>query len=335
MSVYGSVIPGSRGLAKIPELSKAARQRLRWLDYYQAHSYNGRLTCRHFDISPQTFYRWKRRYDPRNLKTLEDRPRRPQKVRRPTWSPGLAQAVLGLREQYPRWGKDKLVVLLRREGRQVSTSMVGRILKSLKEQGVLPEPLRLVSARRQRLSRPYGVRKPRGYQAQEPGDIVQVDTLDLRPLPGVVLKQLTARDVVCRWDVIEAHTRATATTAAGFLDTLEARMPFKVKAIQVDGGSEFMAQFEESCQRRGIGLFVLPPRSPKLNGCVERAHRTHAEEFYEVVDSDFTIADLREKLLAWEGIYNTVRPHQALGYLTPKQFLNHCRQNQRKEVGCH
>jgi len=112
-------------------------------------------------------------------------------------------------------------------------------------------------------------------------------------------------------------------------------MPFAIKAIQVDGGSEFMAQFEEACQRRGIGLFLLPPRSPKLNGVVERAHRTHAEEFYEVVDSDFTVADLREKLLQWEVISNTVRPHQALGYLTPQEFLQCYQQNQRKEVMCH
>ena len=68
---------------------------------------------------------------------------------------------------------------------------------------------------------------------------------------------------------------------AGFLDALEQRMPFKIKAIQVDGGSEFMAQFEEACQQRRIRLFVLPPRSPKLNGSVERAQRTHTEEFYE------------------------------------------------------
>jgi hypothetical protein len=33
---------------------------------------------------------------------------------------------LSLRKQYPRWGKDKLVVLLQREKRSVSTSMVGR-----------------------------------------------------------------------------------------------------------------------------------------------------------------------------------------------------------------
>ncbi|MBI2866015.1 MAG: DDE-type integrase/transposase/recombinase [Chloroflexi bacterium] len=100
---------------------------------------------------------------------------------------------------------------------------------------------------------------------------MQVDTLDVRPLPGVVLKHLTARDVVSRWDVIEAHSRATATTVAGFLDALQARMPFPVRGIQVGGGSEFQAGFEEACQQRGIRLFVLPPRSSKLNGCVERA----------------------------------------------------------------
>ena len=70
------------------------------------------------------------------------------------------------------------------------------------------------------------MRKPKEYQAREPGDIVQVDTLDVRPLPGVVLKHFTARDVVSRWDVLEVHTRATATTAKAFLDTLQDRLPF-------------------------------------------------------------------------------------------------------------
>ena len=69
---------------------------------------------------------------------------------------------------------------------------------------------------------------------------------------------------------------------------------------EVITGSEFMAEFEEGCRLKGIRLFVLPPRSPKLNGAVERAQRTHTEEFYEVVDSDFTVADIRDKLLKWE-----------------------------------
>lgn len=99
-----------------------------------------------------------------------------------------------------------------------------------------------------------------------------------------------------------------------------------------------MAQFEQACQDRGIGLFVLPPKSPKLNGCVERAHRTHLESDsggYQVVDSDFTVADLTPKLLEWEPIYNTLRPHQALGHLTPQQYLQGYQQDQRKEVMCH
>jgi len=112
-------------------------------------------------------------------------------------------------------------------------------------------------------------------------------------------------------------------------------MPFPVRAIQVDGGSEFEAVFEEECQRRGIKLFVLPPRSPKLNGGVERAHRTHTEEFCEVTESSFDIAELRAELLDWERTYNTVRPHQALGFLTPVEFLEQWKVRQGKEVMCH
>src|SRR5579875_2522791 len=145
--------------------------------------------------------------------------------------------------------------------------------------------------------------------------------MDLRPAPGVVLKQFTARDMISRWDVIEVHQRATSTAATLFLDTLERRLPFPLRALQVDGGSEFAALFEAACQQRGLRLFVLPPRSPKLNGQVERANRTHTEEFYEITPCSLPITQLNRELETWERTYNTVRPHQALGYLTPQQFL--------------
>ena len=213
--------PGLGGAA----LSRAARLRLQWMDYYFAHGENAALTCRHFGISRQSFYRWKRRHDPENLVSLEDRSHRPHRRRQPTWTPQLAQRVLRLRQQYPRW------------------------------------------------------------------------------------------------DVLEAHSRATASLAAQFLDTLQQRMPFPIRAIQVDGGSEFAADFEQACRDRRLRLFVLPPRSPKLNGCVERAQRTHTEEFYEVTPCSWLIPQLNQQLRAWERIYNTIRPHQALDYLTPQQFL--------------
>ena len=123
-----------------------------------------------------------------------------------------------------------------------------------------------------------------------PGDIVQVDTLDIRPLPGVVLKHFTARYVVSRWDMIEVHSRATSSLAAQFLGLMRRRFPFPIRAVQVDGGSEFQAAFETACRQLGIRLFVLPPRSPKLNGHVERGQRTHTEEFYELYDGELDMA---------------------------------------------
>ncbi|MGO9177914.1 MAG: hypothetical protein ACLQHS_01380, partial [Candidatus Limnocylindrales bacterium] len=67
----------------------------------------------------------------------------------------------------------------------------------------------------------------------------------------------------------------TASLAAATLEALSERMPFPVRAISVDNGSEFMAEFEASCAARGIVLFTLLPRSRNLNGRVERANRTH------------------------------------------------------------
>jgi transposase InsO family protein len=301
------------------------------MDYYR-RCRNVSRTCRHFGISRLIFYRWQKRYDPLNLTTLESRSHRPHRRRQPTWSAALIERVLALRHQYPRWGKDKLVVLLAREQRLVSASMVGRLLRHLKQQGRLIEPVRsgVPGSRRALRSRPYAIRKPKQYAVSRPGDLVQVDTLDVRPLPGVIFKQFTARDVISRWDVIQAHSRATAATAAQFLDTLQHRMPFPIRALQVDGGSEFAAEFEQACQQRGLHLFVLPPRSPKLNGAVERANRTHSEEFYQLVPCSLEMKKLNRQLRHWEKIYNTVRPHQALGYLTPLQFLQRAL-SQRKE----
>ena len=317
-----SVLPGTTRLRRIAELSRDANRRLQWFDYYKTHGKNARLTCRYFGISAQTFYRWKRRYDPQNLRSLEGRSCRPKHVRQPTACSEVIEAVRQLREVSPRWGKEKLARLVQKQGYQVSVSMVGRILHRLKEQRVLKEPItNYVSAGKRQRHRPYAQRKPKDYQARQVGDLIELDTLDIRPLPDVNLKHFTAHDVVSRWNVVGVYNRATASNAAHFLDALERRMPFLVKAIQVDGGSEFQDAFESVCQRRGIKLFVLPPRSPKLNGGVERAHRTHTEEFYEITDSNFEIADLQKELVEWEHTYNTVRPHQALGYLTPWEFL--------------
>lgn len=312
----------------ILDLSPEAQEKLRWLRAWEALRAQGLSSDQAsavLEIPRSTLFRWRRRMERDGPQGLEARSRRPRRRRRPTWSPELAQSVLRLREERPRWGKDKLTPFLREAGWQVSTSMVGRILRRLRETRALVEPpRRLISSHRRSQPRPYAIRKPRGYAVSRPGDLVQVDTKDLRPLPGVTLKQFTARDVISRWDVLDVRSRATARTAAEFLEAIEERMPYPIRAIQVDGGSEFKAQFESACQEKGIALFVLPPHSPKLNGYVERAHRTHVEEFWELYDGDLDLASVRPALRAWERTYNTVRPHQSLAGRTPAGYLIEC-----------
>lgn len=328
-------LPGTfyrAGRLQLPELSAKAQDRLRLLRTWEALRVKGLtgVECSQvLQVPRATIYRWRSRWKRMGPGGLQEGSRAPKRRRRATWGGDLSQAVLKLREQYG-WGKDKLVILLRRSGwqadaRRVSTSMVGRILCSLKRRGLLREPpRRSVSARKRRPKRPYAVRKPKEYAVNAPGHLVQVDTLDLRPLPGLVLKQFTARDIVSRWDVVEVYSVATARTASHFLDALKERSPFPIRAIQVDGGSEFMGEFEIACQGSALQLFVLPPRSPKLNGHVERAQRTHTEEFWERYDGDLDLPAVRPALRRWEHLYNTFRPHQALAQQTPAEYLAKC-----------
>jgi len=72
-----------------------------------------------------------------------------------------------------------------------------------------------------------------------------------------------------------------------------AEMPFPVRHIQVDGGSEFMGEFELACMEAGIPLIVLPPRSPKLNSHVERANGTDRHEFFGFYEVGTTVAEVR------------------------------------------
>jgi len=126
-----------------------------------------------------------------------------------------------------------------------------------------------------------------------PGERIQIDTLHVNPLPGKHLKHFSASCPVSRWTVAEIAEKATSATAARFLEKVVRESPFPIEVIQVDGGSEFMAAFEAACAEHGIDLYVLPPKSPKLNGTVERMQETWRGEFYEAYELPWTVTELR------------------------------------------
>lgn len=109
MNTYGHILPGAIRISKIKYLSREAKQRLKWMDWYRDHGCNARLACRHFGIAPSVFYRWKNRYNPYDLFSLEDDKitRTPHKIRQPETDPAVVRRVKEIREEHPRWGKRK------------------------------------------------------------------------------------------------------------------------------------------------------------------------------------------------------------------------------------
>jgi len=326
MNTYGHILPRASQIARISILSKAAKKRLSWLDWYVSHGRNARLTCRHFGLSPDVFYRWKNRFNPYDLSTLEDDKitRTPHNVRKPETDVLVVKRVKAVREEYPRWGKKKIWKILDREGIITTVSTVGRTLTRLREKGRLKEPpvviARLQKIKRRRKPRFHALSRDWDYIPIAAGDLIQIDTVHVWFKQGLRRYQFTACDYISKMTARCAAKAITSRSAAKIIGILEERMPFRIKAIQIDGGSEFKAEFELECQKRGIILFVLPPRSPKLNGMVERMQRTSREEIYDIKDWPETLVEHNHLLEDQDRIYNFIRPHDSLELLTPYEY---------------
>jgi transposase InsO family protein len=93
------------------------------------------------------------------------------------------------------------------------------------------------------------------------------------------------------------------------------RLPFRVLVIQTDNGAEFQSRFHWHLEGRDIRHVYIRPKTPHLNGKVERPHRVDEQEFYQLLDKDGIADDIHlfnDKLREWEDYYNYNRPHGAL-----------------------
>ena len=267
-------------------------------------------------VSRATLYRWETQAEPLS--------RRPIRVRQRMWSPELACEVERLRLDFPMWGRAKIGPLLREQGFTVSDMTAGRIIAALVKRGVaqtVPMARKACKTRRWTAKRRHAVRLPKGMKATHPGHIIQIDTVFVQLGPQSHIKHFTAYDPVAKWTVGQASRRATAHATSRFLDKVIADMPFVIEGIQVDGGSEFKAEFEQACHAKGITLYELPPKRPQLNGAVERCNGAWRYEFYGVYDTPHQIEPLNKMIDSFQHLYNHHRPHGALGGRTPNHYL--------------
>ena len=59
-------------------------------------------------------------------------------------------------------------------------------------------------------------------------------------------------------------------------------------------------------------------------GCAERANRTARIEFWNLLDCDLTVEAVSRKLLKREFFHNYLRPHSAIDYRSPNEYLVAC-----------
>jgi putative transposase len=318
MSRYGAILPGAARLARLPaEPSEEAKRRVKVIQWYQEHGGKVRLTARRFGYSPDTISRWARAYAGAGMQGLEPRSRRPHRVREPEIPWATAERICALREQYPMWGREKLRVLLEREGIQVSPKSIDRTIARLKARSVLREPMRPKKAGTRHRERP---RRPKDLVVDRPGALVQLDTKQVCLGRGRVVFHFGALDCFTRKRVVGLSPRLTSDQGAAFLHRAVGEFPFPIAGIQSDGGSEFLGAFARAAEELALPHYFNQPYYPQGNGQIERSFRTDEEEFYQVVDLPADLSGLENALLAWNQVYERVRPHQALGYKTPDQF---------------
>ena len=162
------------------------------------------------------------------------------------------------------------------------------------------------------------------YAKKTPGHQVQVDvkfiTLKDQNENKIRRYQYTAIDDATRIRALKIYQKHNQKSAINFIDYVIDKFPFRIHTVRTDRGHEFQAQFHWHTEDKGIRHVYIKPKSPQLNGKVERSHRTDQEEFYQLLSYTDDV-DLNKKLEKWEQFYNFNRPHAAFQGKTPYEAL--------------
>ena len=296
-------------------MNKEVREELRirriWVVLeYARLSGNAAKACREFNVNRSSFYVWKKAFEIGGMDGL--RRKKPIANNHPRkLSQEVVDKILHLRKEY-KLGPERIKWYLERyHGIKTSQSSVYRTLIHLGMRR-LPKnaPRRAIHTKR--------------YAKKVPGHHVQVDVkfLSFKNGEGQNIRrfQYTAIDDATRIRALKIYQRHNQKNAIDFINYVIEKFPFRIHTIRTDRGHEFQAQFHWHVEDKGMRHSYIKPRSPQLNGKVERSHRTDQEEFYQLLNYTDDV-DLNKKLTEWEKFYNFNRPHGAFNGNTPYEAL--------------
>lgn len=305
---------------KAASLSKDAHRRLYWLDWYYSHEKNAERTCRHFGISKSVFYRWKNRYNPGNLKTLEfdTKTRRPRNVREMTTPAWIIQKIYAIRLSDPEKSKYEIQEELKREGVFVGQTAIQKVINRHKE---LQNTQHWKKVRKHRHYKIARIKAARELREKDLGSLVQIDTKYFYVL-GKKFYLFTAIDCKSRYGFIWCYRTISSTSGKDFAKRVKTYFPFPIDAINTDNGSEYLLEFHKEVISWGIPHFFTDPNCPKQNGRVERLHQTVEYEYFNYQEDLLDdLLMINQHCMRFNEKYNTKRFHRSLGYKTPSECV--------------
>jgi len=298
-------------------LSKSAKQRLKWMDYHFKEGCTVSQTCRYFGIAPKTFHKWRKRYNPYDLATLEDKSKRPKRLR--TWEVSREEErrILFLRTRYIRYGKMKIAVIYQSTYKETISSW--KIQRVIEKHGLYFHPKK--NSRTQAKRARSGLKKRITELKKEPrsGFLIALDTICLN-VCGQRRYILTGIDVYGKVAFARMYSGHGSAYAADFLKRIHYLLEGKIENIQTDNGSEFTKYFVKAASDLKLTHYHSRIKTPKDNCFDERFNRTLRDEFISLGHLTSDCAIFNRELTEWLIEYNFHRPHQTLQYLTPIDF---------------
>lgn len=311
----------------------AIRRRLKIIEFFE--KYGVAATRQAFGVARSTVYLWQQKLNEGGgrLSSLAPGSRVPRTKRHRRVDSRITAFILRYRQEHPGVGKGIIHPVLQtycqREGiASPSESTVGRILEDLRQRGKLQEvweELRM-HARTGKLvakKKKARIRKLRrkGYRPQRPGDLVQMDSLFVF-VEGLKRYLITAIDLQTGFGFAIAYPNLSSDAATDFLHRFLQVVPFAIRHLQTDNGSEFEHNFRTALQKKHLPRFHNYPRHPQANAHVERFNRTLREQFirwHEHLVEDLPL--FNQYLLQYLLWYNTEKPHQAKNKLPPLKYF--------------
>lgn len=305
-------------------LSSKAQLKLEWLIFYSTiGKKNALFTAKHFGINPKTLHKWKKRFEEKDLSTLEEESRAPEKTRTREITGEQRTRIRTLRKRYIRWGKMKLQKRYIKIYREYISSW--KVQKVIEEEHLYynKQKARKEKLRRKQAQRQQKKRITEFVKEQKLHQLWHVDTVVFTLSPGGYRYLLTAIDDYSKLAYARLYTTHSSKQAADFLRRLHYLTEGEMINLHHDNGSEFKKDFEKACRELTLPQWYSRAHTPKDNAVLERFNRTIQEEFVDLTDVGLEeVLSFNQRLSDWLEEYNLIRPHQSLDYLSPLEYID-------------